>query len=280
MRATMSDAAPAKPKSEARDFLSFLLKLAVFVFILRSFVFAPFSIPSESMLPRLLIGDYLIVAKWPYGFSKHSLPWSLPLIPGRVFATLPTRGDVVVFKVPPLADVDYIKRVIGLPGDLIQMKNGQLFINGTAVPKVRVADFVIPVTANMIAEAQRTGSAYPCNTPEFEEVASDGSHRCRYPQFRETLPNGKSYNVLDFGNRPPDDTQIYTVPAGHVFMMGDDRDNSGDSRLEARGFGFVPIENLVGKAKFSVFSTDGSANWFLPWTWFTAARWQRIGEGF
>jgi len=249
--------------------MEFLLKLAVFVFILRSFIFAPFSIPSESMLPRLMIGDYLIVAKWPYGYSKHSLPWSLPLIPGRVMSTLPKRGDVVVFKAPPANDTDYIKRVIGLPGDFIQMKGGQLVINGTPVPKVRTADHIVPVTANTI-----------CIGPEFADSAPDGSAQCRYPQFRETLPEGKSYNVLDLGVRAPDDTQVYTVPTGHMFLMGDDRDNSADSRLEAGGFGFVPVENLVGKAMFSVFSTDGSANWFLPWTWFTAARWERSGESF
>jgi signal peptidase I len=261
--------ASAKPKSETRDFAEFLVKLAIFVFILRSFIFAPFSIPSESMLPRLFVGDYLIVTKWNYGYSKHSLPWSLPLIPGRVFAKLPARGDVIVFKAPPTNNVDLIKRVIGLPGDFIQMRDGQLFINGAAVPKVRIADFVQPVSPNT-----------HCLIPAAAERTPDGTQRCRYMQFRETLPGGKSYNVLDFGPTPQDNTQVYTVPEGHIFMMGDDRDDSGDSRYEAGGFGFVPIENIVGKAQFSVFSTDGSANYILPWTWFSAARWNRIGEGF
>lgn len=266
--------APAKQKSETRDFAEFLVKLAIFVFILRSFIFAPFSIPSESMLPRLFVGDYLIVTKWNYGYSKHSLPWSLPLIPGRIFANLPARGDVIVFKAPPANDTDLIKRVIGLPGDFIQMRDGQLFINGAGVAKVRVADFVQTVSPNT-----------HCLIPAAAESGSDGVQRCRYMQFRETLPGsdsapGKSYNVLDFGPTPQDNTQVYTVPEGHIFMMGDDRDDSGDSRLEAGGFGFVPIENIVGKAQFSVFSTDGSANWILPWTWVSAARWNRIGEGF
>ncbi|WP_293884333.1 signal peptidase I [Sphingomonas sp.] len=266
--------APAKHKSETRDFAEFLVKLAIFVFILRSFIFAPFSIPSESMLPRLFVGDYLIVTKWNYGYSKHSLPWSMPLIPGRVFAKLPERGDVIVFKSPPANDTDLIKRVIGLPGDFIQMRDGQLFINGAGVPKVRVADFVQPVSPNT-----------HCLTPAANDRSFDGKPICRYMQFRETLPGspagqGKSYNVLDFGVTPQDNTQVYTVPEGMIFMMGDDRDDSGDSRFEAGGFGFVPIENIVGKAQFSVFSTDGSANWILPWTWVSAARWRRIGEGF
>ncbi|MDB5714152.1 MAG: lepB [Sphingomonadales bacterium] len=265
---------PPKTKSETRDFAEFLVKLAIFVFILRSFIFAPFSIPSESMLPRLFVGDYLIVTKWNYGYSKHSLPWSMPIIPGRIFAKLPARGDVIVFKAPPANNTDLIKRVIGLPGDFVQMRDGQLFINGAGVPKVRIADFVQPVSPNT-----------HCLIPAAAEQSSTGAQQCRYMQFRETLPGsdsapGKSYNVLDFGPTPQDSTQVYTVPEGMIFMMGDDRDDSGDSRLEAGGFGFVPIENIVGKAQFSVFSTDGSANWILPWTWVSAARWKRIGEGF
>ena len=265
-----AEAAP-KPKSEARDFMEFLLKLGIFVFILRSFIFAPFSIPSESMVPRLLTGDYLIVTKWNYGYSKHSFPFSLPLIPGpkRLFESLPERGDVVVFKEPPKNDVDYIKRVIGLPGDFVQMKGGVLYINGNAVKKQRMPDFLLPETPNT-----------KCYAPQFREAASEGTTRCRYPQFRETLPNGKSYNVLDVGNVPADDTQMYTVPEGQLFLMGDNRDNSSDSRLETGGYGLAPVENLVGKAQFTVFSTDGSASYVLPWTWFTAARWNRIGEGF
>jgi len=271
----MSDASattidpPKKEKGIVQDYAEFLLKLGIFVFILRSFIFAPFSIPSESMLPRLFVGDYLIVTKWNYGYSKHSLPWSIPLIPGRIFKSIPTRGDVVVFKAPPANDTDLIKRVIGVPGDVVQMRDGVLWLNGAPIPKVRIADFVQPVSPNT-----------HCLTAEAAETATDGTARCRYARFRETLPGGKTYNVLDFGPTMPDNTQAYTVPENNIFMMGDDRDNSGDSRLEAGGFGFVPIENVVGKAQFTVFSTDGSANYMLPWTWFTAARWGRIGEGF
>lgn len=271
---TPIDVPVRRAKSETVDFLQFLLKLGIFVFILRSFIVAPFSIPSESMLPRLLVGDYLLVAKWPYGYSRHSLPWSIPLLPGdrRIFGATPERGDVVVFKAPPTAKVDYIKRVIGLPGDLIQMRDGQVILNGQPIPKVRIADFVVPVTPNTV-----------CALPDFNEAKPGGGAQCRYPRYRETLPGGRSYNVIDLGPTEADETVIFTVPQGHFFMMGDNRDRSADSRFQAAeggGVGLVPQEYLVGKALVSVFSTDGSANWVLPWTWFTAARWNRIGERF
>lgn len=263
----------ARPrKSESRDFVEFLLKLAVFVFILRSLIVSTFSIPSESMLPRLMIGDYLFVQKWPYGFSRASFPFGIVPIEGRVLGHLPARGDVAVFKAPPGNDVDYIKRVIGLPGDTVQMRDGHLILNGTPVPKRRIADFVAPVTPNS-----------PCFAPQFTEAGADGTTACRYPRYRETLPEGKSYDVLDIGSTQADDTQVYVVPQGRLFMMGDDRDRSADSRFDAvegGGIGMVPVDNLVGRAWLSVFSTDGSAHWLLPWTWFGAARWQRIGDTF
>lgn len=262
---------PPVPKSEARDLLGFLLKLAIVVFIFRSFVLSPFSIPSESMLPRLLIGDYLFISKWNYGYSRHSLPWSLPLIPGRIFPSTPERGDVVVFKAPPGNRADYIKRVIGVPGDTLQVRQGQLILNGRPVPKQRIADFIVPVTPNYGCEAQ------------FQDMA-DGKPVCRYPRFRETLPGGRSYDVLDRGYYPQaDDTEVYTVPAGRLFLMGDNRDASADSRfpaVEGEAIGLVPIENVEGKALVTFWSTDGNAEWIKPWTWVTAARWARIGEGF
>lgn len=267
--------APTRPhakrqRSEGADLLVFLLKLAIMVFVIRSFLFSPFSIPSGSMQPRLLIGDYLFITKWNYGYSRHSLPWSVPLIPGRILPRTPARGDVVVFKAPPTAHQDYIKRVIGIPGDRLQMRGGQLFLNGTAIPKQRIADFVVPVSPN-------TGCQY-----EFQDEI-DGKPVCRYPQFRETLPNGKSYNVLDLGQTEADDTGVFTVPAGHAFLMGDNRDDSADSRFPAReggGIGIVPLENIEGKAIVNFWSTDGSAQWLMPWTWASAARFERIGEGF
>ena len=269
---TMNRAAARPPKSAVRDFLEFLVKLVVIVVAVRSLLVATYSIPSESMLPRLMIGDYLFVQKWPYGFSRYSFPGSPPVFDGRVFGSLPARGDVVVFKAPPGDRTDYIKRVIGLPGDTVQMRDGQLILNGQPVPKVRIDDFVVTVTPNS-----------PCFAPDYTEAGSDGSTRCRYPQFRETLPGGRSYAVLDIGPTQADDTPVFTVTPGHLFLMGDDRDRSADSRfpaIDGGGIGMVPIDNLEGRAWVSVFSTDGSANWLMPWTWISAARWHRIGETF
>ena len=272
-----------KSASEWREYGTFLFKLALFVFILRSFIVSPFNIPSESMQPRLLIGDYLLVAKWPYGYSKFSLPFSLPNIPGRVFASQPNRGDVVVFKAPPTLKDDYIKRVIGLPGDVIQMRAGFLEINGVAVKKARIADLVIPVTDNMRDAAALDGTPFPCWRPDFEERSKDGGTQCRYPRYTETLPEGRSYDILDLDSGlPGDDTEAFVVGEGELFLMGDNRDRSADSRFPADGkaIGIVSQEYLVGRALVSVFSTDGSARWLLPWTWFTAARFERIGKDF
>ena len=259
-------------KSATRDFIEFLVKLVFAVVLIRSVFVQTFSIPSESMMPRLLVGDYLLVEKWPYGLSRYSMPFAPKLFEGRLFATLPARGDVAVFKAPPGNETDYIKRVIGLPGDTVQVRGGVLILNGRPVPKLRIDDFVATVTPNS-----------PCFGPEYTEAASDGTTRCRYPRYRETLPGGKSYDVLDIGTTEADDTRVFTVPAGHLFMMGDDRDKSADSRfpaVEGSGIGFVPVENLVGRAGVTVFSTDGSAQWLLPWTWVSAARGHRVGEGF
>ncbi|HWL47254.1 MAG TPA: signal peptidase I [Sphingomonadaceae bacterium] len=283
----MSDSAAEEPGSAASkpagkaealwDTVRPLLLIFVAAILLRSLVAAPFSIPSESMLPRLLVGDYLFVAKWPYGWSRHSFPYSLAPIPGRIWGADPARGDVVVFKNPADNRTDYIKRLIGLPGDLIQMRHGQIILNGVAIPKVRIADFVEPVTPNS-----------PCKplpgTAIRLEQGADGRRYCRYPRFRETLPNGKSYEVLDIADMAgADNTRIYLVPEGHYFLMGDNRDRSADSRFPARpggAIGMVPAEDLVGRAIVTFWSTDGSASWLLPWTWFTAARWHRIGHGF
>lgn len=263
------------PRSETWETVRFLLKLALFVFVFRTLVIASFVIPSESMLPRLLIGDYLFVSKWNYGYSRWSFPFGVPPVPGSVLGRYPARGDVVVFRAPVVLDHDVVKRVIGLPGDTIQMRRGQLILNGQSVPKQRVADYVLPITPNFLKDERGVDR---CAEP-FQEVDA-GKPVCRYPQYRETLPNGVSYTVLDQGYMPDrDDTDLYTVPAGHVFVMGDNRDNSGDSRFAPPrdGMGYVPLKNVEGKVLVTFFSTDGSAEWIKPWTWFTAARPDRIG---
>ena len=268
----VDSAPPAKKQKKEDSFPVFLLKLALIVGIFRSFFFSPFNIPSESMLPRLENGDYLLAAKWPFGYSKYSLPFSLPLIPGRILPGQPERGDVVIFKAPPGNDVDYIKRVIGLPGDTVQMSDGLLTLNGKAIPKQRIADFELPVTANT-----------HCIAPQFEATSASGAAVCHYPRYRETLPGGRSYEVLDLFATPQDDAPPVIVPEGSVFLMGDNRDNSMDSRfpaVEGAGIGIVPQANLVGRASIMMFSTNGGASWLKPWTWFTAARWSRIGGTF
>jgi signal peptidase I len=274
--------APVSAKEEAVDTVRFLALLAIAVLIFRSFFLSPFNIPSESMQPRLLIGDYLLVNKMAYGYSKYSLPFSAPLIPGRLFPRSPERGDVVVFKAPPLNDNDYIKRVIALPGDSVEVRDGIVWLNGAPLKREPMADFVIPVTPNMIEAARMTGTL-PCFAPQYEDVGKDGQRQCRYKQFRETLPSGKSYAILDIMTIAEDNMPLIVVPEGQLFLMGDNRDRSADSRfpaMENQGIGLVPEENLVGHALVGMFSTDGSASWINPISWLTAARWERIGDGF
>jgi signal peptidase I len=262
-------------RAQIVELTRFIFTVGLLAILIRSLVFAPFNIPSESMLPRLLVGDYLFVSKWPYGYSRFSFPFGLAPIDGRLFGRAPERGDIVVFKYPKDNSQDFIKRVIGLPGDLIQMRDGQLVLNGAPVPKTRIADFVTAHSPNTTCRGQ-------IGARDFHWTAPDGSQWCRYPRYRETLPNGRSYDVIDQTTTVGDDTSVYVVPQGHYFMMGDNRDDSADSRfaLAQDGVGFVPEDNLVGRAAVTFFSTDGSAEWLKPWTWFAAARFERIGQSF
>ena len=240
----------------------------------RCFVIAPFNIPSGSMLPTLYIGDYLAVAKWPYGFSRYSFPFGFPSFDGQVMQRLPARGDVVVFR-HPTENSDLIKRVIGLPGDTIEVRSGQVLLNGQALQRRPLPDATVPVTANSPCRA------VPPVTPRV--TALGGQSVCHYRAFLETLPGGPSYMVLDQLERgPADDFPVVVVPAGHIFLMGDNRDDSLDSRFPSfeGGVGMVPVENLIGRALITFWSTDGSADWVRPWTWFTALRASRIGNGY
>ncbi|BAF88001.1 MULTISPECIES: signal peptidase I [Azorhizobium] len=217
--------------------------------VIRTLLFQPFNIPSGSMKDTLLIGDYLFVSKYSYGYSRFSLPLSPPLFTGRIWGKEPTRGDVVVFKLPKDGETDYIKRLVGMPGDDIQMIDGVLHINGVPVKRERLSD---------VMEDDGTGRQAPVK------------------RWRETLPNGVSYETLDIvDNGFYDNTPVYHVPAGHFFMMGDNRDNSADSRVLSQ-VGYVPFENLVGKAQMIFFSIDEHTPAWQVWNWPWTVRWTRI----
>jgi signal peptidase I len=225
------------------------------------------------MQPTLYIGDYLVVAKWPYGYSRFSFPFGFPSFDGRIFGHLPERGDVVVFRHPD-GQEDLIKRVIGLPGDTVEVRGGAVVLNGRPVPRIALAPYKLPISANTSCKV------VPPAAPSVERV-EDRSY-CLFPAYRETLPGGTSYTVLDQTTTAADDFGRATVPAGSVFLMGDNRDDSADSRFAQAegGIGMVPVNNLIGRAGFTFWSTDGSASWWKPWTWFTALRASRIGNGY
>lgn len=286
-----ADGAPDKKHGWKEELVSiFWLILAVLGF--HSFVAKPFYIPSESMLPGMMVGDRLVVTKYPYGWSwvsptipsipamfkgfvlgepVDSYGVSLPRAEGRVFGRMPERGDVVIVT-PPGTNTDYIKRVIGLPGETIEVRGGQVIINGVPVRRSAQRDLLIPVDAN----SQCSAADYP----GAREDRADGGAVCRLPVIRETLPNGRSFDTIDLGWSPGDDYGPIRIPAGKLFLMGDNRDRSADSRFpggDAKGLGGpVPWENVGGRAEFITFSLDGTAT-LNPLTWWQSLRGGRAG---
>jgi signal peptidase I len=272
-----SDASPdAAPKAKAKGTdwwaeVKAILWLILGVLAIHSFIAKPFYIPSESMMPVLLKGDRLVVSKFPYGWSWVSPSFHVfPRTDGRLFGSMPERGDIVILT-PRGASEDWIKRVIGLPGDTVEMVAGQLHINGQPVTRERVAPVRVPIDANA-----------PCDRDlaPRQVVGPDGAAYCELPVYRETLPNGRSYDTIDLGAYSVDDLPKTTVPANHVFLMGDNRDKSADSRVAASEQGLggsVPWENIGGRAEFITFSLDGSTT-FNPLSWFTSFRGGRAGS--
>ena len=213
-----------------------LIYAVLIALVIRTFLFQAFFIPSSSMEPSLLVGDRIFVSKFTYGYSKHSLPLSMPLIPNRVLFSEPERGDTIVFKTPENLKIDYIKRLVGLPGDKLQMVNGILYINDIAVIRERIRDETKIISKGQIVRAS---------------------------VYKETLPNGVSYETYDMGNTRADNTKIFIVPNEMYFFMGDNRDNSKDSRF----IGSVPKDNLVGKAQLIFFATEGGSTILEFWKW-------------
>jgi signal peptidase I len=242
-----------RPEAGIAETVKVVVQALLIAIVVRTFLFQPFNIPSGSLIPTLLIGDYLFVSKYSYGYSKFSFPFAPDLFEGRVFGSLPKRGDVAVFKLPSDGKTDYIKRVIGLPGDTVQMAQGRLVINGQIVPR----------------------------QPTHEIVTEDAfGHKVPVPTYIETLPGGVSHLIIqrDGDSGFLSNTGIFKVPSGDYFMMGDNRDNSTDSRVpqEDNGVGYVPLQNFVGRAELIFFSVRGGEPAWEFWKWPWTVRWNRL----
>ena len=271
--AEKKEGAPEKGGSALWREIKGLLWVLLAVLLFHSFVAKPFYIPSESMMPALLKGDRLVVTKYPYGWSWVSPSFHIfPHWDGRLLGKMPERGDIVIVTPPGQSD-DYIKRVIGLPGDTIEVRDGRLVINGTPITSERRPPAMVPVDANVPCGIEFSG---------FQVQQADGKLYCRLPIVRESLPNGVTYDTIDLGEGAGDNYGPITVPADHLFLMGDNRDRSADSRFSLgppeNGLGGpVPWENIGGRAEFITFSLDGSAQWLDPISWFESLRSGRAG---
>jgi signal peptidase I len=281
--ATAADDETVPPPAEKKDSkgsalwreIKGLLWVLIAVLAFHSLIAKPFYIPSESMMPGLLTGDRLVVTKYSYGWSWISPSFHvLSPMKGRLFGRMPERGDIVIVT-PPGTRTDYIKRVIGLPGDTLRMVDGLLYINGQPVKRQALAPDMIPVDANSPCGSDHDPALY-----DFRVRGADGKTYCRVPVVRETLPNGRAYETVELGRSSEDNFGPVTIPQGHVWLMGDNRDDSADSRVpEWQGGlgGPVPWENIGGRAEFITFSLDGTSEWWNPLSWFEALRPGRAG---